>query len=256
MKVVILAGGFGTRLSEETYLKPKPMLTIGSHPIIWHIMKIYSFYGFNEFIILLGYKGDMIKEYFYNYILHSSDLTVDLQSNSIEYHSNISEPWKITLLDTGSQTMTGGRILRAKEYLGDETFLLTYGDGLSNVDINELVKFHKERNKIITLTAVQPQGRFGALKIENENLVTSFDEKSDGDGLWINGGFFVCNKEVFDYIKDDNTIFEREPLSALASGNNLIAYKHNEFWQCMDTMRDKQSLNKQWSTGNAKWKVW
>ena len=256
MKVVILAGGLGTRLSEETDLKPKPMINIGTYPILWHIMKIYSFYGLNEFIILLGYKGQIIKEYFNNYILYNSDISIDMKSNSVTYFSKASEDWKVTLLDTGSNTMTGGRILRAKEYLNDEEFLLTYGDGLADINIKNLIDFHSKSKKLITLTAVQPKGRFGALEIRENNVVSNFNEKPEGDNAWINGGFFVCNRKVIDYIKDDSSIFEREPLTKLASEDNLLAYKHHGFWHCMDTIRDKNFLNDEWNCGNAKWKLW
>ena len=256
MKVVILAGGFGTRLSEETDVKPKPMVEIGGKPILWHIMKTYSSYGFNDFIILLGYKGYTIKEFFSNYFLHQSDVTIDLSNNSIDVHQNQSEPWKVTLLDTGINTMTGGRIKQAKKYLGKEDFLLTYGDGLSDVDISTLVDFHKKHKKAITMTAVQPDGRYGALDIKGDNLISSFDEKPKGDGSWINGGFFVCKSVVFDYIDGDETMFEQEPLSRLASNNQLMAFKHQGFWQCMDTLRDKKVLCDLWNNKNAPWKNW
>ncbi len=256
MKVVILAGGFGTRLSEETEVKPKPMVEIGGKPILWHIMKTYSSYGFTDFIILLGYKGYTIKEFFSNYFLHQSDITLDLVNNSMEVHQNQSEPWKVTLLDTGINTMTGGRIKRAKKYIDNEDFLLTYGDGLSDVDISALVNFHKGHMKAITMTAVQPDGRYGALDISGDNLISSFNEKPKGDGSWINGGFFVCQPSVLDYIDGDETIFEQEPLSNLAIDSQLMAFKHEGFWQSMDTLRDKKILCSLWDNKNAPWKNW
>ena len=255
MKVLILAGGFGTRLSEETDIRPKPMADIGGKPIIWHIMKGYSQYGFNEFIVLLGYKGYYIKEYFANYFLHQSDVTIDLSNNGMQVHNNTSEPWKVTLLDTGLETMTGGRIKRAKEFIGNEPFLLTYGDGVSDVNFNELTTFHKKHGKYITMTAVQPEGRFGALETEGDR-VESFLEKPKGDGSWINGGFFVCQPEVLKYIKDDSTVFEQQPLQNLAKEGQLFNYRHDGFWKCMDTLRDKKMLNDLWDGGQAKWKTW
>ena len=255
MKVLLLAGGFGTRLSEETDIRPKPMAEIGGKPIIWHIMKGYSHYGFNEFIILLGYKGYYIKEYFGNYFLHQSDVTIDLSTNGIEVHNNTSEPWKVTLLETGQDTMTGGRIKRAKNFIGNEPFLLTYGDGVSDVDLSDLIQFHKKHGKLITMTAVQPEGRFGALETEGTR-VSSFLEKPKGDGSWINGGFFVCQPEVLDYIAGDQTVFEQEPLMQLAKDGELFNYRHKGFWKCMDTLRDKKVLNEMWDKGQAKWKTW
>jgi len=255
MKVLILAGGYGTRLSEETDIRPKPMVEIGSKPILWHIMKIYSYYGFNEFVILLGYKGYYIKEYFANYYLHQSDVTFDMQSGKMQVHNNYSEPWKVTLLDTGIDTMTGGRIKRAKKFIGNKTFLLTYGDGVSDVNIKELVKFHKKNKTLATMTAVQPAGRFGALDIST-NLVREFVEKPAGDGNWINGGFMVCEPGILDFIEGDNTIFEQYLLQTLTKQKQLSAYKHNGFWQCMDTLRDKVYLNKLWQNNNAPWKIW
>lgn len=257
MKVVILAGGLGTRISEESHLKPKPMIEIGEKPILWHIMKIYSHYGYNEFIICLGYKGHKIKEYFMDYYLHSSDITFDFaNNNNMTIHNNVSEPWKVTLVDTGLNTNTGGRIKRVKDYIGNETFMLTYGDGVSNVNINELVEYHYFHNKIITMTAIQPGGRYGVLDIDERNNINKFTEKAKEDGGWVNGGFMVVKPEIFEYIQDDNTIFELEPLKKVAEEGQLIAYKHNHFWQCMDTQRDKRLLEDLWSSNNAPWKVW
>ncbi len=255
MKVVILAGGFGTRLSEETDIKPKPMVEIGGKPILWHIMKIYSYYGFNDFIICLGYKGYMIKEYFANYFLHMSDVTIDLQKNKLEIHNVRAEPWRITLVDTGLNTMTGGRIKRIQQYVGNETFMLTYGDGVGNIDIKKLVDFHKSHGKLATVTAVQPLGRFGALTIEGDR-VFSFKEKPKGDGSWINGGFFVLEPGIFKYIQGDETIWEKEPLENLSKEGQLMAYKHTGFWKAMDTLRDKRELETLWQSGNPPWKVW
>ena len=256
MKVLILCGGMGTRISEETDLIPKPMIQIGDKPILWHIMKIYSYYGFNEFIILLGYKGYVIKEYFSNYFLHQSDVTIDMANNEMQIHNNSTEPWKITLIDTGLNTMTGGRIKRVQEYVGKETFMLTYGDGVSDVDIGKLVDFHHAHGKTLTMTAVQPEGRFGALDIENDR-VTNYLEKPKGDGTWINGGFFVCEPAVFDYITEgDSTIFERKPLEHLAKNGELFAYKHRKFWKPMDTLRDKIQLERMIETDNAEWIKW
>jgi glucose-1-phosphate cytidylyltransferase len=255
MKVVILAGGLGTRLSEETVIKPKPMVEIGGNPILWHIMKIYSHYGFNDFIICLGYKGYMIKEYFANYFLHMSDVTIDIKNNKIEIHQNFSEPWKISLIDTGDNTMTGGRVKRVQSYIGNETFMLTYGDGVSDVNIINLIKFHKQQGQTGTLTAIRPVGRFGALELQDSN-VTTFLEKPTGDGGYINGGFFVFEPELFDYLKDDATILERAPLESLATEGQLNAFKHEGFWYPMDTLRDKNYLENIWATGQAPWKVW
>lgn len=256
MKVLILAGGFGTRLSEETEIRPKPMVEIGGKPILWHIMKIYSHYGFNDFVILLGYKGYYIKEYFANYYLHQSDVTIDIATGRIEVLNNSSEPWKVTLLDTGINTMTGGRIKRAKTIVGNETFMLTYGDGVGDVNILELLKFHKSHGKAITITAAQPEGRFGALDIGENNIVKTFKEKPRGDGVWVNAGFFVCEPKVFDYIEGDNTVFEKEPLQKLAEDGELYAFKHRGFWKPMDTLRDKLELQKLWDSGKAPWKIW
>ena len=256
MKVVILAGGFGTRLSEETEVKPKPMIEIGGKPILWHIMKIYSHYGYNEFVICLGYKGYVIKEYFANYYRHHSDITIDFSNNTTEIHNSHAEPWKVTLIDTGQDTMTGGRVKRIQPYADGKPFMLTYGDGVGEVDIQKLVHYHKQNNKLMTVTAVQPSGRFGALNLDDQNHVNSFIEKPKGDGLWINGGFFVCQPEVFNYIDGDATIFEREPMENLAKDGQMVAFKHDGFWRPMDTLRDKNELNSLWQSGEAKWKTW
>lgn len=256
MKVLLLAGGFGSRLSEETSLKPKPMVEIGGKPILWHIMKTYSSFGFNEFIILCGYKGYVIKEYFSNYYRHLSDMTIDLANNDVTYHKNSAEPWKVTLVDTGLNSMTGGRIKRVKEYVGEETFMLTYGDGLSDININELVKFHNSHEGAITMSAVQPDGRFGSLQIDEKEQVINFTEKPKGDGAWINGGFFVCDSKVFDYLEDDATIFEKKPLENLANDGELFSFKHKGFWKPMDMLRDKIELEELWNSGKAPWKNW
>jgi glucose-1-phosphate cytidylyltransferase len=256
MKVVLLAGGLGTRISEETSVKPKPMVEVGDKPILWHIMKIYSFYGYNDFVICLGYKGYIIKEYFANYFLHQSDVSINLSDNSIKIHESNAEPWKITLVDTGIDSMTGGRIKRIKKYVDGNPFLLTYGDGVGNVNIKELVSFHQKNKKLVTVTAVQPSGRFGALNLDNESHVKNFLEKPKGDNAWINGGFFVCEPGIFDYIDKDSTIWEREPMEKIAAENNMVAYKHTDFWKPMDTLRDKQELDAEWKSGNARWKVW
>ena len=257
MKVFILAGGLGTRLSEETTTKPKPMVEIGGKPILWHIMKSYSAHGINDFVICLGYKGYIIKEYFANYFLHMSDVTFNIQDNSMDIHQNKSEPWTVSLVDTGDETMTGGRLKRVKEYVQDESeFCFTYGDGVSNVNIRELIKHHKKNGKKATLTATRPQGRFGALKIGPGNLVNKFEEKPEGDQSWINGGFFVLDPSVIDLIDGDSTSWESEPLSALAKNNELSAFLHDGFWQPMDTLREKNELNELWSSGKAPWKIW
>lgn len=258
MKVVILAGGFGTRISEESHLKPKPMIEIGEKPILWHIMKLYSYYGYNEFIICLGYKGYAIKEFFADYYLHTSDVTFDFtDNNKMIIHNNVAEPWKVTLVDTGLDTMTGGRIKRIQKYVGDETFMLTYGDGVSDIDISELEKYHKESKRYLTMTAIQPGGRFGVLDIEEEDSrIKTFVEKSKEDGGWINGGFMVVEPQVFDYIDGDDTVFEKSPLENLAKECQLTAFKHNGFWQCMDTQRDKGLLENLWKKGKAPWKKW
>jgi glucose-1-phosphate cytidylyltransferase len=256
MKVLILAGGLGSRLSEETSLKPKPMVEIDGKPILWHIMKIYSWYGFNDFIILCGYKGYMIKEYFAHYFLHVADMTIDMISNTITHHNNNAEPWKVTMVDTGIETMTGGRIKRVQEYVGSEPFMLTYGDGVADIDLIKLLEFHKSHGKLITMTSVLPEGRFGAINIDNSNKVNSFQEKPKGDGSWINGGFFVCQNEVFNYLKDDKTIFEQEPLEKLAKQGELFTYKHHGFWKPMDTQRDKSQLENLIENNNAPWIKW
>ena len=257
MKVLILAGGLGSRLSEETSLKPKPMVEIGGRPILWHIMKIYSHYGFNEFIILCGYKGYMIKEFFANYYRHESDLTIDFETNKTTYHKNNAEPWKVTMIDTGAESMTGGRIKRVQKYVGNEPFLLTYGDGVGNINISEVVKYHIQQGKLATMTSVQPEGRFGSLDIDNNNNILSFKEKPKGDGSWINAGFFVCQPEVFDYIKGgDSTIFEQQPLENLAKDMQLVTYKHEGFWKPMDTLRDKSQLEEMIEKGIAPWITW
>lgn len=257
MKVIILAGGYGTRLSEETLIKPKPMAEIGDKPILWHIMKNYSYWGFNDFIILLGYKGYYIKEYFANYFLHTSDVEIDLNENKLTTLNNRSENWKITLIDTGLDSMTGGRIKRAESLIGRQPFLLTYGDGVSDVNIKELIKFHNQKGALLTLTSFQPEGRFGALEFSVGDRVNRFLEKPKGDKAWLNGGFFVCEPEVFDYITDgDSTVFEHEPLENLAKDGKLFAYRHSGFWKCLDTLRDKIQLNELWNSGNAKWKLW
>lgn len=254
MKVAILAGGLGTRLSEETSLRPKPMVEIGGRPMLWHIMKIYSYYGFNEFIICLGYKGYIIKEYFANYFRHESDITIDFNTNTTEIHNSKAEPWKVTLIDTGIDTMTGGRVKRIAPYTQGESFMLTYGDGVGDIHIPSLIDYHRKSKKLITVTSVQPSGRFGALNLGPGDDVLSFIEKPRGDGAWINGGFFVCENKVFDYIKGDNDIFERSPMEMLAADGQMSAFKHSGFWKPMDTLRDKQELESLWEAGNAPWK--
>jgi glucose-1-phosphate cytidylyltransferase len=256
MKVVLLAGGMGTRLSEETVMRPKPMVEIGGKPILWHIMKMYSHYGFHDFIICLGYKGYMIKEYFANYFLHTSDVTFDILHNQMEVHQKYAEPWKVTLVDTGDHTMTGGRVKRIQSYVNGEPFLLTYGDGVADLNIAQLVAFHQAHRKHVTVTATQPIGRFGALTLERDNIVKSFMEKPIGDGGWINGGFFVMQPEVFRYITDDSTTLERDPMEKLAGEGELIAFKHYGFWQAMDTLRDKNHLEDLWASNKAPWKLW
>lgn len=258
MKVLILAGGLGTRLSEETGLKPKPMIEIGGHPILWHIMKLYSYYGFNDFVVLTGYKSHIIKDYFIHYYTRYCDVTVNMAVNSLEIHKIRQEPWKVTLLYTGQETMTGSRVKKAQEYIGDDPFMLTYGDGVADVDIKALITSHKNSGKIATMTSVQIPGRFGLLSINNNNMITSFMEKPLKAERWINSGFFVCENKVFDYIseKADNVIFEREPLENLAKEGQLNAYKHNGFWQAMDSLREKKLLNSLWNSNKALWKVW
>ncbi len=255
MKAVILAGGFGSRLSEETEIKPKPMVEIGGKPILWHIMKIYSAYGINDFIICLGYKGYVIKEYFANYFLHMSDVTFDMSDNSMLVHQNSAEPWKVTLVETGEDTMTGGRLKRVKEYIGDEDFCFTYGDGVGDIDIKEVIKLHQHKQTLATVTAVRPEGRFGAIKSE-DNMVLSFEEKPKGDGGWINGGFFVLSPKVLDYIDSDSSIWERKPMQDLAHDGQMSVYFHDGFWQPMDTLREKYMLEDLWQKGKAPWKVW
>lgn len=254
LKTVILAGGLGTRISEESHLRPKPMIEIGGRPILWHIMKLYGHHGLNEFIICCGYKGYMIKEYFANYFLHMSDVTIDLADNSMQVHTQTAEPWKVTLIDTGEDTMTGGRIRRIRDYV-DGTFCLTYGDGVGDVDISALVDFHRAQGREVTLTAIQPAGRFGALGVEGD-LVTSFDEKPKGDNRWVNGGFMVCEPAVFDRLEGDATVFEKAPLEGLARDRQLAMWKHHGFWMAMDTLRDKTTLEAMWREGRAPWRVW
>lgn len=257
MKVVLLAGGFGTRISEESHLKPKPMIEIGGMPILWHIMKEYSYYGFDEFIICAGYKQHAIKEYFADYFLHRSDVTFDLTNDNImTIHKTTIDPWKVTIVDTGLNTLTGGRIKRIKDYIGDEPFMLTYGDGVCDVNIKELVEFHKQHGKMVTMTAIQPGSRFGTLKITNNDVIEEFTEKSKEDGGWINAGYMVLQPEIFDYIEGDQTTFEKEPLERVAEQGELVAYKFDGFWQCMDTLRDKEYLEKLLASGQAPWKVW
>ena len=254
-KVVILAGGLGTRLGEETQAMPKPMVTIGESPILWHIMKLYSAYGINDFIVCLGYKGYAIKEYFSNYFLHRADVTFDIAQNALEVHSRRVEPWKVTLIETGANTMTGGRLKRVKDYIGDGTFCMTYGDGLANIDIGKLISFHRQNGRTSTVTAVRPPGRFGALELEG-NSVSGFMEKPLGDGAWINGGFFVLEPKVLDLIGGDETTWEREPMETLASTGQLAAFRHEGFWQPMDTLRDRNLLQSLWESGSAPWKLW
>lgn len=257
MKAVILAGGLGTRLSEETSIRPKPMVEIGGQPVLWHIMKTYSAHGVNDFVICCGYKGFVIKEFFANYFLRMSDVTFDMRFNQMNIHSGNAEPWRVTLVDTGEHTLTGGRLKRVREYVGSETFCFTYGDGVSNVNITELIAFHKAQGTLATLTAVQPPGRFGAIVLtEGQTLINSFHEKPSGDGAWVNGGYFVLEPEVIDFIEGDDTTWEQEPLGKLASLNQLSAYKHDGFWQPMDTLRDKNYLDNLWKSGSAPWKVW
>jgi glucose-1-phosphate cytidylyltransferase len=257
MKAVILAGGYGTRISEESSVRPKPMVEIGGQPILWHIMKIYAHYGIDDFIICLGYKGYMIKEFFANYFLHRSDVCFDLKNNKMDILQNGVEPWKVTLIDTGEKTMTGGRLRRVKHLIGNETFCFTYGDGVSNIDIRRLIQFHKDQKLLATLTAVQPPGRFGAFRLgHDETKISSFKEKPRGDGAWVNGGFFVLEPSVVDLVDDDSTVWEKKPLEKLAEEGMIAAYKHYGFWQPMDTLRDKHLLEELWNSGKAPWKVW
>ena len=256
MKVVILAGGFGSRITEESHLKPKPMIEIGDKPILWHIMKYYSSYGFHDFIICLGYKQYIVKEFFSNYFLHTSDITFDMTKNTMEVHNNYSEPWRVTLVDTGLNTMTGGRIKRIKDYIDEESFMMTYGDGLSDVNLGKLLEFHKEHGKIASLTTVNIGQAKGILTVEEDGLIKSFREKRENDGAIINGGFMVLNREVFDYIKDDTTVFEQEPLRNLVRDKELMAFYHKGFWQCMDTQREKNKLEELWNSGKAAWRIW
>ena len=257
MKVVLLAGGMGTRISEETQVRPKPMIEIGGKPILWHIMKLYSCHGLHDFVICLGFKGYLIKEYFINYCVHQSDITVDVASNSVEMHDGRAEPWRVTLIDTGLETMTGGRLKRVARYLDDDAFCLTYGDGVSDVNISELIRFHRSHGAAATVTAIQPPGRFGSLRLaESDDAVEGFQEKPAGDGGWINGGFFVLSPRVLDLIEDDQTVWESGPLERLAASGQLRAYKHAGFWHAMDTLRDKNHLEHLWQTGSAPWKVW
>lgn len=257
MKVVILAGGFGTRLSEETKNIPKPMVRIGDKPIIWHIMKLYSEYGYNDFIICLGYKGYALKEWFANYFLHNSDITIDVRENKIEVHDSVTEPWKVTLVETGLHTQTGGRIKRIQRYVGDNPFLLTYGDGVSDVNIRDLVDYHQSKGKTLTVTAFRPKGKFGSLNMDAVGNVQSFTEKPAGDGMWVNAGFFVCEPKIFDYLSgEEDEIFERMPLEQLAYDGEMNAFKHYGFWQPMDTLRDNTELNQMWNSGKAAWKIW
>ncbi len=255
MKAVILAGGLGTRLSEETVVKPKPMVEVGGRPILWHIMKVYSHYGVNDFIVCLGYRGFMVKEYFANYFLHMSDVTFDMENNNMEVHQAKAEPWKVTLVDTGDNTMTGGRLKRVASYVGEDDFCFTYGDGVGDINIKELINFHNAQGTLATVTSVQPPGRFGALDIEH-GKITAFKEKPQGDGASINGGFFVLSPQVFDYIDNDSTKWENEPLEKLASEGQLSAYQHRGFWKPMDTLRDKAQLNELWESGKAPWEIW
>ena len=257
MKAVILAGGLGTRISEESHLRPKPMIEIGGKPILWHIMKIYSHYGINDFIICCGYKGYFIKEYFANYFLHESDITFDFRDGNKQIiHSQHAEPWRVTLVDTGLNTMTGGRLKRIEKFVGNKTFMLTYGDGVSDIDINKLLAYHKEHGKKATVTAIRPAGRYGALEIGGDSMVQKFQEKPLGDGGYVSGGFFVFEPDIFKYLQDDDTYLENEPLEMLAQENELIAYKHNGFWQSMDTLRDKKLLEELWSSEAPPWKLW
>ena len=257
MKAVILAGGFGTRISEESGVRPKPMVEIGGRPILWHILKIYSAYGINDFVICLGYKGHVIKDYFAGYYLHTANVTFDMRNNEMHVHKNGAEPWRVTLIDTGEATMTGGRLKRVREYVGDETFCMTYGDGVTNVNIKNLLQFHRDNGALATLTAAQPPGRFGAVSLQHgQNRIETFKEKPEGDGAWVNSGFFVLEPGVFEYIEGDKTVWEHEPLERLAGDGMLAAYRHQGFWQPMDSLRDKNVLEALWAGGSPPWKVW
>lgn len=256
MKVVILCGGRGTRMEQETEFKPKPMIEIGGKPILWHIMKIYSYFGYNEFILCLGYKENIIKEYFLNYHTYQSDVTIDVKNGTLKYHKNHSEPWKVTMVDTGLTTLTGGRIKRIQPYVKNETFMLTYGDGVADINIEKILEYHKKHKKYATMTAVYPLGRFGALEIEQDGNIASFKEKPQKNSGWINGGFFVLEPNIFNYIEGDQTMWEREPLENLANDNKVAAYKNTGFWMCMDSPRDKDALEKLWASGKAPWKIW
>lgn len=255
MKAVILAGGYGTRFSEETVMKPKPMIEIGGKPILWHILKSYSTHGIKDFVICCGYKGYVIKEYFANYFLHMSDVTINMVNSDIQIHHQRAEPWTITMVDTGVQTMTGGRLRRIREYIADETFCMTYGDGVSDVNITDLIQYHKNNGKKATLTAIQPPARFGALQFEGD-IISNFQEKPKGDGAWINGGFFVLEPSIFDLVEDDSTVWEQSPLNTLAAQRELVAYRHSGFWSAMDTLRDKMYLDELWTSNKAPWKTW
>jgi len=258
MKVVIFAGGYGTRISEESHLRPKPMIEIGNKPILWHIMKMYSSYGYNDFIICLGYKGYMIKEYFLNYFIHNSNVTVDLTNNHVQIHSTVSEPFKVTMIETGLNTKTAGRLQQVLPYIDGDDFMLTYGDGVANINVNELVAFHQQKGKVCTMTSIIPEGRFGTMDIDEFDMVKDFKEKPKNDNHWINGGFFVLNKKVAEFLKGDMTdvMWEQDPLIELTQKNELVTYKHRGFWKCMDAMRDKVELDQLWDTGNAPWKIW
>ncbi len=256
MKAMLLAGGLGTRISEESDIRPKPMVEVGGMPVLWHIMKIYSAHGINDFIVCCGYKGHYIREWFNTYHLQNNDVTFDLEQRTTTYHNNKTEPWRVTLVETGEQTMTGGRIKRALEYVDGETFCLTYGDGVADVDVTQLLKFHRQHGRQVTVTAVQPPGRFGAFTLRDDSLISSFREKPKGDGSWINGGFFVVEPEAVDLVSDDSTVWEQQPLETLAEGGELVAFRHEGFWLPMDTLRDKQVLEEHWSSGNPPWKSW
>jgi glucose-1-phosphate cytidylyltransferase len=256
VKAVILAGGLGTRISEETHLRPKPMIEVGGKPLLWHIMKLYSAHGVHDFVVCCGYKGYVVKEYFANYFLHTSDVTFDLKNNRVEVHQNSAEPWRVTLVDTGEQTMTGGRLRRVRDHVEDERFFFTYGDAVSDVDLHELLRFHEARRATVTLTAIQPSGRFGAVELDADGAVTTFQEKPQGDGGWVNGGFFVVEPAAIDHVAGDDTIWEREPLEGLTAEGRVAAYRHQGFWHPMDTLRDKNRLEELWADGRAPWRTW